>query len=101
MDARSILGKFPKAILIEFMLQQHWFSFGRNGSLEADLLYIQWEIESKAACDEMEVSCAETKLHPYPDPKWQDAHKKFAQASARMTRADKLYKKMEALRGTP
>ena len=48
---RDILSKFPKDVLINYMIERCWLR--STTRLEADLLWMWWDMESRAAVNDM------------------------------------------------
>lgn len=102
---KSILEKFPKALLIDFMCSEGGlYRFETKERLEGRLLYHQWLHEEKACeCERAEISRL---LDTFKDKDvagrlsgWKEYQKKSERNTKRYNDAQKLYEKSQKLRG--
>lgn len=99
---RDVLNKFPKVVLINYMIKHFWFNLGKTATrLEADLLWIQWEVESKEAVDAMLKYSDEAKAHRLNGDmdRMYQARSEWEKALARSERADKILERYQKLVG--
>ena len=99
MKAKTILEKFPKTVIIAFVVERFWVSLGKSANkLESELLYIQWLQESDAAIKECDEALAERKKHALFTAEHAAAEARWQRGNDRYKRADRLYARMEKLR---
>jgi hypothetical protein len=101
---KTILEKFSKPILIEFIRENVTpFRFKDGKDLEGQLLYIQWDCETKVAMVEMDAACAAMtaadKDTPEGQTEWFAAQKSWGKANKLYNKAVRLLEKSNQLRG--
>jgi hypothetical protein len=101
---RDIFEKFPKSVLINFILRNGFCCFGRaKADLEADLLFLQWDVESRECQAEMDAACDEmkeaSKLYPPASVAWLEAQQRWEKADRKYLRLDSIYRKYRELKG--
>lgn len=97
-DAKSILEKCSAPVLVRF-IKQHGFLFRMpENSIRADLLYIQWDIETSKALADMESINALKRNLPWGSDKWLRLEKMYQKACKRWDKANKLFDMSQALR---
>lgn len=102
---KAILEKFPKAILIEFIRSAvSPFRYDGTNDLEGQLLYIQWETETKVHLDEMDAASAAMVAASEQETikgriLWYAAQKRWQKANRLLDKAEKLLEKSNQLRG--
>lgn len=96
---KAILEKFPKAILIEFILKDCRFHLISKDYLEGMLLHYQWDKEEEAIARERAEIAVERKKYDGDVRKFMEINKRSQRASARWYRNKKIFEKSRKLRG--
>ncbi len=102
---KGILGKFPKAVLIDFIYaEMGLYRYETKEHLEARLLYLQWESEDKACSREADAIMAD--MERFKDWAILDNRDKYIEAMEKSQRnhkrweaVQKIYEKAQKLRG--
>lgn len=95
----ELLEKFPKAVLIKFILKDTRFHVPTKEYLEGMLLYYQWDQEEEAIERERAEIASERAKFDGDVHKFMELNKRSQRATARWYRNDKIYKKSQKLRG--
>jgi hypothetical protein len=90
---RELLAKFKKETFIEYLCQHHFY---RRSEIEKDLLFIEWEHETKAAGGMMDNAIASIKKAKTIKARLA-AEIEFEKAQNAYKRADRTWNKLEAL----
>jgi len=101
---KAILEKFPKAVLIEFILKDCGFHLISKDYLEGQLLHYQWDQEEEAiALERAEIAAEHAKYENWDIPghhyKYMEAVKRGQRVTARWNRNEKVYEQSRKLMG--
>jgi len=97
--SRAVLEKFPKSVLIGFILKRFWIQLGKASKLEAELLFYQYEQEPEAAMKECDEALAESNKHDYSSPEYKATIKRWEHGNERYLRAELLYARYRKMQG--